>query len=149
MELTCDFATWRVIIIDDDEESLHLVNALFKKQGIHITTFFNVSEGLQAIQDNGFNILLLDLMLPHFSGFEIHAMLRKLAQQDEFQELSELMIVAFTGVEEKVALAQQGKEGFDGWIFKPFNPNTLFTLMRSFVSEFLVRHGRAPCPPMT
>lgn len=145
--LTCEFATWNVLIIDNDVESLNLVSALFKKQGIRITTFYNVSEGLQAIQDNDFNILLLDLMLPHFSGFEIHAMLRKLAQQDEFKELSELVIIAFTAIEEKVALAQQGKEGFDGWIFKPFNPNTLFSLMRSFVSEFLVSHGRAPCPP--
>lgn len=147
MELTCEFATWNVLIIDDDVESLHLVSALFKKQGIRITTFEDISAGLQAIQDGSFNILLLDLMLPHFSGFEIHAQLRKLAQQDEFKELSELAIFAFTAVEEKVALAQQGKEGFDGWIFKPFNPHTLFDLMRAFVATFLEKQGRPCLPP--
>lgn len=147
-QLTCEFATWNIIIIDDDLESLHLVSALFKKQGIRITTFEDISAGLQAIQDGDFNILLLDLMLPHFSGFEIHAQLRKLAQQDEFKELRELVIIAFTAIEEKVALAQQGKEGFDGWIFKPYNANTIFTLMRAFVAAFLEKRG-TPCPPMT
>jgi CheY-like chemotaxis protein len=139
--LTCDPSSYRVIVIDDEPESLRLVNTLFTKHGISIATFDNVEDGLQAIRDDDYNILLLDLMIPGESnGWELHKQLR------QYEKLP-IMIVAFTAITERTELARAKTLGFDGFIVKPYAPRTIFRLLSAFVSTYLIWHNYGePCP---
>ena len=136
--LTCDIASWKVIVIDDDVDSLRLVDTLFKSKSVHIDTFDNVIDGLKAIQDGDYNLLLLDLMIPgDADGFELHKQLR--------EEGIPIMIVAFTAMTEQRDLDTARKMGFDGYISKPYDPKTILILLRAFISTYLVWRGQAPC----
>lgn len=139
--LTCEQSSYRVIMIDDDPQSLKLVEVLFKKHGISIATFDNVPDGLRAIQDGDYNLLLLDLMIPGDSnGWELHKALR------QYEKLP-IMIVAFTAIIEKTELERAKGMGFDGYIRKPYNPRTIFLLLSAFVSTYLIWHNYGdPCP---
>lgn len=141
--LTCEQSSYRVIVIDDDPQSLELVSILFKRHNIPISTFDNVPDGLQAIRDGDYNLMLLDLMLPgDFSGWELHKALRQ-------HERLPIMIVAFTAITDRSELERAKFLGFDGYISKPYNPRTIFHLLRAFVSTYIVWHGGDPCtqPP--
>lgn len=139
--LTCAQSSYRVIVIDDDVDSLRLVEVLFKKHDISITTVDNVPDGLRAIQDGDYNLLLLDLMLPGDSnGWELHKQLR------QYEKLP-IMIVAFTAITERSELERAKFLGFDGYIRKPYNPRTIFLLLGAFVSTYLIWHNYGdPCP---
>lgn len=141
--LTCDISSYRVIVIDDDVESLRLVDVLFKRHNIPIDTFDNVPDGLQAIRDGDYNLMLLDLMLPgDFNGWELHKELRQ-------HERLPIMIVAFTAITDRRELERARFMGFDGYLSKPYNPKTIFSLLRAFVSTYILWNGGEPCtqPP--
>lgn len=139
-ELTCDFSSLRVAVIDDDGESLLLVQTLFKSKGIYVDTFDNVREGVKAITKADYNLLLLDIMIPgDADGFELHKQLR--------EEKIPIMILAFTAMTEQKDLDTARKQGFDGYISKPFDPKTIFILLRAFISTYRVWRGQAPCLP--
>lgn len=139
--LTCEQSSYRVIVIDDDVDSLRLVDVLFKRHKISITTFDNVPDGLQAIRDGDYNLLLLDLMIPgDFNGWELHKQLR------QYEKLP-IMIVAFTAISEKTELERAKSMGFDGYIVKPYDPRTILRLLSAFVSTYLIWHNYGePCP---
>lgn len=140
-ELTCDVSSYRVIVIDDDVDSLRLVQALFTRHDISISTFDNVPDGLQAIRDGDFNLLLLDLVLPgDFNGWELHKDLRQ-------HERLPIMIVAFTALTQRTELERARSLGFDGYLSKPYNPKTIFDLLHAFVNTYLIWNGGTPCPP--
>lgn len=137
--LTCEQSSYRVIVIDDDVDSLRLVQALFTKHGISVATFDNVPEGVKAIQDDDYNLLLLDLMIPgEANGWELHKQLRQ-------HEKLPIMIVAFTAITQRSELERAKFLGFDGYISKPYNPKTIFHLLRAFVSTYIIWHGGEPC----
>lgn len=143
--LTCDPITWRIVVIDDNLESLKLVDALFRARGIAIKTYDNVIEGLQAIRDGNVNILLLDLILPGpASGWEIHS---QLYDPDKENLADTILIVAFTALTEKKDLERAIEQGFEGLLTKPFDPLKIFILLGAFVGAFLARRGR-PCLPI-
>lgn len=142
INLTCDPGSWRIIVIDDEPESLHLVEALFKRYNISITTYDNALDGLNAIQDGNYNILLLDLMIPgDANGWELH---RQLHEKEKLSE--SILIVAFTALAEPEDLQKAADMGFEGYLFKPFDPLKIFVLLGAFVGAFLARRGR-PCLP--
>lgn len=142
--LTCEPSTWRIVVIDDNVESLKLVDALFRARGISIKTYDNVPDGLQAIRDGNANILLLDLMLPgDASGWELHS---QLYDKDKENLADTILIVAFTGLTEKRDLERAIEQGFEGLLTKPFDPLKIFILLGAFVGQFLARRGRKCLP---
>lgn len=142
LKLTCQPETWRIIVVDDDHESLRLVNALFTARGISIVTVDNVLAGLQAIRDGDFNIFLLDIMMPgDATGWELH---RELHVHEKLTE--SILIVAFTGLTEQSDRDRAADLGFEGYLTKPFDPFKIFPLLGAFVGSFLARRGR-PCFP--
>lgn len=131
-----------MLVIDDSIESLKLVNALFKARGISVHTVDSVVDGLKAIKDAKYNILLLDLVIPGVaSGWELH---RELHEKEKLTEA--MLIIAFTALTEPADLRKAADSGFEGLITKPFDPIKIFILIGAFVGAFLVRRGRECLP---
>ena len=79
-----------VMIVDDDESVRDLLEFVVKKEGFRVETAADGEEGLNKIQAMLPDIVLLDLMLPRYGGFEV---LRQL----QSGETARIPIVIITG----------------------------------------------------
>jgi DNA-binding response OmpR family regulator len=69
----------RVLVVDDDQDTLKLVELVLKTAGIHSTLASGGEEGLRLARAESFDAILLDIMMPDLDGFEVLSAL----QQDE------------------------------------------------------------------
>jgi pilus assembly protein CpaE len=119
-----------ILAVDDDEMTLRLVGATLSKAGYQIITAHNGQEALERISESKPSLVLLDVMMPDISGFEVCTRLRSAPAT---ANIPVMMLTALTTVEQKI----KGFEaGADDYLPKPFAPDEL--LMRVRV---LLRHS--------
>ncbi len=66
----------RVLVVDDDPRSVEHVSKRLEQAGIHVTRAYGGREALAAIATDRFSALILDLMMPEVSGFDVVRELR-------------------------------------------------------------------------
>lgn len=79
-----------ILIVDDDENIRELLGFIVKKEGFRFDTAVNGREGIEKVRKVKPDLILLDLMLPEVSGFEV---LRQL----QVGETRDIPIIVITG----------------------------------------------------
>jgi DNA-binding response OmpR family regulator len=109
----------RLAIIEDDADLAFTIRLNLERQGYAVTHFDNGHEGLVAVQQGGFDFLILDLNLPDLDGFTI---CRELRRDPRTASLPILMLTARTSEADRV----MGLElGADDYLAKPFSVREL------------------------
>lgn len=106
----------RILIIEDDQEISRLLSVILVKSQMVPVLAYSGTEGLLQLQNNTFDLILLDLMLPGKSGEELIKEIR------EKSSIPIMIISAKVDVEDKVKVL---KMGADDYITKPFNQEEL------------------------
>ena len=116
-----------ILVVDDDQRNVRLVESILRSHGYAVRQAFDGDEALQIVQTQPPDLLLLDVMMPKLSGFEVCRMLRT---RPETQLLPIIMITALNAIEDKV----QGLEiGADDFLTKPINRSELIAKVRSIL----------------
>ncbi|RDW20244.1 DNA-binding response regulator [Oceanobacillus arenosus] len=102
----------RILVIEDDEEISKLLSFILTKSGMDSVVAYSGTEGLLQLQNNTFDLILLDLMLPGKTGEEL------IKQVREESMIPIIVISAKIDIENKVQVL---KMGADDYITKPFN----------------------------
>jgi DNA-binding response OmpR family regulator len=120
----------RILIVDDDEDIQDLLFAELDDRGYIVDLAGDGSSGLQLIQDNEYDLVLLDINMPGMNGFAVCRELR-----DHLHvSVPILMLTLRSTVDERV----EGLEaGADDYLCKPFEITELMARMRA-----LLRRGR-------
>ena len=79
----------KVLLVDDDTSFVKLYSMGFKRKGINFVTASNGIEALEKITVEKPDLVLLDIMMPGMSGFEV---LMKLRQDDRYKKLPVWML---------------------------------------------------------
>lgn len=109
----------RVALIEDDADLAFTIRVNLEREGYGVTPFGNGHEGLLAIQQGGFDFLVLDLNLPDLDGFTI---CRELRRNPVTAKLPILMLTARTSEQDRI----MGLElGADDYLVKPFSVREL------------------------
>ena len=61
----------RILIVEDEEKIARFVELELMHEGYLVDKAVNGREGLSAAQNGGYDLMLLDIMLPELSGFEV------------------------------------------------------------------------------
>ena len=61
----------RVLLLDDDPSMQRLVSALLRREGYRVDVYLTGRDALRSIEINDFDVLLLDLMMPHEGGMTV------------------------------------------------------------------------------
>jgi len=69
--------TEKILIIDDDLDTLRLVGLMLQRQGYSITAATNGEQGLTKALEEKPDLILLDVMMPDMDGYEVTRRLRK------------------------------------------------------------------------
>ena len=109
----------RIAVIEDDADLSFTMRINLEREGYAVETFQNGQAGFAALQDEGFDFLLLDLNLPDLDGFTI---CRELRRRPETRALPILMLTARSSEQDRV----MGLElGADDYLTKPFSVREL------------------------
>ena len=106
----------RILLIDDDVELCALLAELLKRQGFDLQMEHDGAKGLERARSGQFDLIVLDVMLPHLDGFEVLRQLR----------LSSMVpVLMLTARGEDVDRIVGLEMGADDYLAKPFNPREL------------------------
>ncbi|MCP4109065.1 MAG: response regulator [Desulfobacteraceae bacterium] len=111
---------FRILIADDEPVNLRVLKNYLSLQHYSITQATNGHEALAAIESgNRFNLVLLDIMMPEMSGYEV---CRKIRETYSSNELPVIMMTAKNRVSD---LVQGFESGANDYIIKPFSKDEL------------------------
>ncbi len=115
----------RILVVDDEPDILQLVRLTLTQEGFAVETAATAAEGLEAIEKNPPDLVVLDLMLPDMSGTEV---CRTLRARPETAHLPVLMLTARSEETDRVVGFELGA---DDYVTKPFSPRELVLRIRA------------------
>lgn len=69
--------TKRILVIDDDFEDLSNVKKVLENDGYHVSGATNGAQGLDALEEDKFDCILIDVRMPTLSGYDLLRILRE------------------------------------------------------------------------
>lgn len=114
-----------ILVVEDDENIQQLVGYNLAKAGFHVLYADNGEQALSVIKRERPELIVLDLMLPGLSGFEICKLVRK------DPKTKNLPIVMLTAKSEENDMAAGLDLGADDYITKPFSPKILISRIKA------------------
>jgi two-component system phosphate regulon response regulator PhoB len=109
----------RVLVVDDEPDVVDLVAYHLAKSGYSVSTATSGPEGLAVAQRDKPSIIVLDLMLPGLSGFEV---MRELRGDPATARMAVLMLTARATESDRIRGLTVGA---DDYLTKPFSPQEL------------------------
>jgi DNA-binding response OmpR family regulator len=121
----------KIVIADDNVQNVELLEAYLSDFPCEIRTAYDGQETLKVVDEFAPDLLLLDVMMPRLSGFEVCKMIRaKPATHD-------LLILMVTALNEAADFERGVQAGTDDFLTKPVNKVELLCRIRSLLR---VRH---------
>jgi two-component system, OmpR family, response regulator len=102
----------RILLVDDEQSIQTLLSYPLRKDGYHVTSALDGTEALRRFEEGRFDLVILDVMLPHMGGVEVCRQLRSRSQ------VPIIMLTAKGSETDKVAGLEVGA---DDYITKPFS----------------------------
>lgn len=111
-----------VLVVDDDVKTTELVKLYLERESYKVLTAHDGTEALKLAREAHPDLMVLDLMLPGLSGFEVFQTLR--AESD----MPVIMLTARTSEQDRLAGLDLGA---DDYVTKPFSPRELAARVRA------------------
>ena len=102
----------KVLVVDDEKLIVKGIRFSLEQDGMEVTCAYDGEEALRLAQENKFDMILLDIMLPKMDGFEVCQAIR------EFSNMPIVMLTAKGDDMDKILGLEYGA---DDYITKPFN----------------------------
>jgi DNA-binding NtrC family response regulator len=117
----------RILVVDDETDILESLHFLLTHEGYGVELAQNATEGMQKLEASGYDLVLLDLMMPDRSGMDV---LRELRERDT--ETPVFMITAYGSVEVAVEAL---KSGANDYFAKPWDNEKLLIEIDRMISK--------------
>jgi DNA-binding response OmpR family regulator len=112
----------KILVVDDEKKIVDIVRAYLEREGYLVTAAYDGESALDRVKNEGPDMVILDLMLPGISGWDVCRTLRS---------RSDIPIIMLTARDE-VADRIVGLElGADDYVPKPFDPKELVSRVRA------------------
>ena len=112
-----------ILVVDDEEDVVEIVSHFLREEGYNVLTAFDADEALQKAGPD-VDAILLDVMLPGMSGFDIA---KKLRGRVETEKIPIIMMTAKTEEQDQL----QGLENADQYLTKPVSPQVVLANIRA------------------
>src|SRR5512134_3142788 len=119
----------KILIVDDDLDTLRLVGLMLQRQGYQISAATNGQQGLDKAFEEKPHLILLDVMMPDMDGYEVARRLRK---NPTTTHTPILMFTAKTQLDDKVAGFEVGA---DDYLTKPTHPTELQAHVKALLAR--------------
>jgi DNA-binding response OmpR family regulator len=125
-------AIQKILVIEDDEEICMLLEDYLIDNGFKVRCILDGAEGLKRALKGGWDIILLDIMLPSMTGLEVLERIRR---------TSAVPIILLTAMGEESDRVKGLDTGADEYIVKPFSPRELLARIQSLLRRSGLKHN--------
>jgi two-component system response regulator HydG len=127
MEMLSEIRGMKILLVDDDEWIRDSLRIFFEAEGCHILAVETAEEGLSAINDQTFDLLLVDYKLPGLDGLEF---LKRI--HDTQPDAIKILITAYLN---KHLVSEAKKLNVQGLIEKPFTSDTIMASLAFTIQQ--------------
>lgn len=106
----------KVVVVEDDVDVNHLIVKSLEKENVDVDSVYDGLEAEQALQSKEYDLVILDLMIPHIDGLELLRRMRKIMQ---------VPVIILSAKEEETDKVIGLGLGADDYMTKPFSTNEL------------------------
>ena len=130
----------RVLIVDDDPMVCAAIEVYLERHGFDVTIADGGEAGLRALEDSGFDLMLVDIFMPHMLGFES---IRIFHERAPTVPLVAMSGYAFANIDSPAPdfLRMALELGAAHCLRKPFTPGVLLTVVKECVAEARARYS--------
>ncbi len=121
----------KVLIAEDSSVIQNLTKKILSIQNYEISSVKNGQQVLDALEDELFDIILMDINMPVMDGIECTEKIRSL----DDSEKSKIPIVAITGNARNLSLEEYQEIGINEFLQKPLNFDQLVTLVKELTAD--------------
>ena len=137
----------RILVVDDEPDITGLVAYHLAKAGYRVTTAANGAEALKSARQESPDLIVLDLMLPGVSGYDVLAELRRRP------ETADVGVILLTARKDESDRIKGLSLGADDYLAKPFSPQELVlrvgAVLRRLVAPGVPAGGTLTAGPVT
>jgi two-component system KDP operon response regulator KdpE len=123
----------KILIVDDEEDTVHLISMLLEKRGFETIKAFSAEDALRKAYRHQPDLALLDIMMPDMDGWEICKRIR---------EMSDVPIIFLTARSDVKDVVRGLEMGADDYVTKPYDNDELVARVRAHLR-------RSPRPNMS
>jgi DNA-binding response OmpR family regulator len=120
----------RVVCIEDEPEMIDLVRLILGRKGFDVIGANGGIEGLETVQRERPDLVLLDLMMPDMDGWEVY---QQMKADDDLRNIPVVVVTAKAQSIDKVLGLHIAK--VDDYITKPFGPQELLESVEKIIGE--------------
>lgn len=117
-----------ILLVDDDPDVCRIFELVMRHHQIPYWIANDGENALVYLRENAPSIVVMDIFLPDMDGYQALDHLRQSALNPGCK------VVATTAYYTRDTEQEIAKHGFDGYIPKPFNPNSLITYLERFLN---------------
>ncbi len=117
----------KILIIDDEREIADLIELYLQNENYEVFKYYNGTDGLNSIQNNIFDLAILDIMLPDINGFQLCQKIR---------ENYCYPVIMLTAKSEEIDKITGLTLGADDYITKPFLPLELVARVKAQLRRY-------------
>ena len=117
----------RILLVDDNPTNVELLYAYLKPFGYEFDKAYDGEEALKQIEESPPDLVLLDLMMPKLSGYEV---CHRIKNNKKTQLIPVIVITALKEMNDKIKAIEMGADDF---LMKPFNKVELLTRVKSLL----------------
>lgn len=129
----------RVLVVDDNAVNLKVAAGIFSKYGIDIAVATCGEDGIRKIEEEEYDLVLMDMVMPDMDGGEVLQAIR--AKEDKYYK--KLPFVALTAQNGATVREEMLKLGFQEYLAKPIKRRYLEKCLLEFLPEELIEHVNA------
>jgi two-component system response regulator ResD len=120
----------RVLVVDDEKRMVELVKLYFEKEGFKVDGAYDGQRALDMAKENGYDLIILDLMLPVVDGWTVCKEIRK---------NSDVPIIMLTARGEEFDKVLGFELGADDYVVKPFSPRELTARAKALLRRSVLK----------
>ncbi|NLC62807.1 MAG: response regulator transcription factor [Thermoanaerobacterales bacterium] len=120
----------RVLVVDDEKRMVELVKLYLEKEGFKVDGAYDGQRALDMAKENGYDLIILDLMLPVVDGWTVCKEIRK---------NSDVPIIMLTARGEEFDKVLGFELGADDYVVKPFSPRELTARAKALLRRSVLK----------
>lgn len=124
-------ASKKVLIAEDSSVIQNIAKKVLEFQNFEISAAKNGKEVLKKLEDNSFDVILMDINMPQMDGMECARQIRAL----EDAQKAAIPIIAITGNAQNYSMEDFKAAGINEYLPKPINFDSLIEMVRKMTEE--------------
>ena len=117
---------FHILVVDDDDKIRDLVKQFLVEKGFIVSTAMNAKDAKSKIDTFNFNLIVLDVMMPGQSGYEL---------TEELKQSKNIPVILLTAKGEVESRIHGLEMGADDYLGKPFEPKELLLRIRNIINN--------------